>query len=839
MAGRLSRAGFFILGALTLPAEGFGRVALGLSFVAVTTLGLQGVSRTRRRYRRIYRRAGDPERLRGLRRASVRAAALGTAAATAALMAFAWRTSAARGAASSAAAALALLAALPPLAFVREAMLAKRTGGRRLGRLSAALEPLAQLAFAGVALALARPSPFWFAAAYGAGFVVSSALSLAPRGRPGGPSRGAGADADAGAGTGERKRPRRPVPATARPRAVTATYEAREWAGFAAASSVDVVSTQLVMHAADLGAGGLVGAWAAGLLRLAHHVVEVFALLPRAVALMTLLHRGGGRKQGRPAAVLARCRRARRRSVLLGGPFLGLAILLSGSVAAALAPSRPALAPAIAVLAGGVLVSLALGSVEPVLRAIGSQRAVRAILLAHVGDVVAKVLGTVLLASSAGLTGAAVALALGLVVRQTLLQLLARAVFRQSHAGLVGSTSRRLPPSGPSALTRAAGHAIAPPSMPLDPQLRPLPASSAAFGAAAGAAPVPGSGLFVSAIICSRNPRPDYLARVLAALEAQTLPRERWELLLIDKASDQPLRERFAATWHLNARPMRAEPAGKVHALVQGIAAARGDVLVVVDDDNVLDPTYLERVADIFARHPFIGVANGIVRGEFEVEPPRWVGRYGAMLALRDRGPRPLYSLMPGFTGIACWGAGMALRREVALHYAREVERDPRRTFFARQGGSLAGCEDGDMALCAFDIGLAQSYFPELGLSHLIPPERTAPDYFLRLVHDNFFAGFVLQLFRGNLRPARALRRQWFVREIYALGEGVLKIARRRWGFMDYRLSRRKVAAWRDAHLEYRRRFGAGRAGAADAPPSVSFPAGIGGAGAGADGSPR
>ena len=37
-----------------------------------------------------------------------------------------------------------------------------------------------------------------------------------------------------------------------------------------------------------------------------------------------------------------------------------------------------------------------------------------------------------------------------------------------------------------------------------------------------------------SVIICTHNPRSDYLRRVLDALKAQTLLREQWELLLID-----------------------------------------------------------------------------------------------------------------------------------------------------------------------------------------------------------------------------------------------------------------------------------------------------------------
>ncbi|MGA2852681.1 MAG: glycosyltransferase, partial [Verrucomicrobiota bacterium] len=51
--------------------------------------------------------------------------------------------------------------------------------------------------------------------------------------------------------------------------------------------------------------------------------------------------------------------------------------------------------------------------------------------------------------------------------------------------------------------------------------------------------------LEISIIICTHNPREDYLRRVLEALRAQTLPARDWELLLVDNASEKPLASRF------------------------------------------------------------------------------------------------------------------------------------------------------------------------------------------------------------------------------------------------------------------------------------------------------
>ena len=56
----------------------------------------------------------------------------------------------------------------------------------------------------------------------------------------------------------------------------------------------------------------------------------------------------------------------------------------------------------------------------------------------------------------------------------------------------------------------------------------------------------------LSVILCTHNPRAAFLAETLAGLRAQTLPPERWELLVVDNASNQPLVPDLA--WHPRAR---------------------------------------------------------------------------------------------------------------------------------------------------------------------------------------------------------------------------------------------------------------------------------------------
>src|SRR5687768_16787095 len=70
----------------------------------------------------------------------------------------------------------------------------------------------------------------------------------------------------------------------------------------------------------------------------------------------------------------------------------------------------------------------------------------------------------------------------------------------------------------------------------------------------------------LSVIICSHNPRREYLDRVLGALRGQTLPQSQWEVLVVDSASREPLQERVGLEWHPSARIVREDEPGLTRA---------------------------------------------------------------------------------------------------------------------------------------------------------------------------------------------------------------------------------------------------------------------------------
>ena len=62
----------------------------------------------------------------------------------------------------------------------------------------------------------------------------------------------------------------------------------------------------------------------------------------------------------------------------------------------------------------------------------------------------------------------------------------------------------------------------------------------------------------------------------------------------MDNRSDEPLADRIDLSWHPDAHIVREDTLGLTPARLRGIRESKGDLLVFVDDDNVLDVDFLE-----------------------------------------------------------------------------------------------------------------------------------------------------------------------------------------------------------------------------------------------------
>jgi glycosyltransferase involved in cell wall biosynthesis len=256
----------------------------------------------------------------------------------------------------------------------------------------------------------------------------------------------------------------------------------------------------------------------------------------------------------------------------------------------------------------------------------------------------------------------------------------------------------------------------------------------------------------ISVILCTHNPRADYLEETLAGLRGQSLPSDTWELVVVDNSSEPALSESAFSGIARDTRLVREETVGLTPARVRGIREARGELLVFVDDDNVLDADYLERAVAIGAANPHLGAWGGQSRPRFEATPPEWTRPYWGGLVIREltgdhwSNVYHLHETMPA-------GAGLCVRAVVARRYVELHKTSARSTVLDRAGGRLLSGGDTDLACCAIDLGLGAGTFAALGLVHLIPATRLDESYLLDLVEGFAYSSVVLRSYRPESYP--------------------------------------------------------------------------------------
>jgi hypothetical protein len=234
--------------------------------------------------------------------------------------------------------------------------------------------------------------------------------------------------------------------------------------------------------------------------------------------------------------------------------------------------------------------------------------------------------------------------------------------------------------------------------------------------------------LLVSAVVCTHN-RATLLRRALASLAAQTLPANRYEIIVVDNASTDATRE--LVTRELSGIPQLRyllEPRlGVSHARNAGWRAARAPLVAYLDDDAVAAPDWLACAVSAFAA---AGSAPGCLGGPvlpiWEVPRPAWLPDellpYLTVLEL-EQGPGP----MP--RGKFLYGTNSVFPRERLAEiggYAPELGPIGR---WHRSG------EDTFVQKQLRERGHALWYDPSLRVQHRVPAARATPRWVLRRLY--------------------------------------------------------------------------------------------------------
>lgn len=258
----------------------------------------------------------------------------------------------------------------------------------------------------------------------------------------------------------------------------------------------------------------------------------------------------------------------------------------------------------------------------------------------------------------------------------------------------------------------------------------------------------------LSVIICTHNPKPEHLKRTIEAVKQQNLPMEEWEILIIDNKSDSPVNKLVDISWHQAAKCIREETLGLTHARLKGIKEAKADLLLFIDDDNFLKSDYFEILIRTMESMRLLGVLGaGKIIPEFEVAPSGEKMAFLRSLAIRNE-ERAHFSNEVSYNKAIPFGAGLCIRKSIALAYSKSCARRPLATNLDRNGNVLLSGGDIDLALHACHDGYLAGVMPELELIHFIPKERLDSNYLVKIAAGHAASGYLLsQLWKFKEYP--------------------------------------------------------------------------------------
>lgn len=232
----------------------------------------------------------------------------------------------------------------------------------------------------------------------------------------------------------------------------------------------------------------------------------------------------------------------------------------------------------------------------------------------------------------------------------------------------------------------------------------------------------------LTAIICTYN-RAKYIGNLLESVAANDLGKEEYEILLVDNNCTDNTREVCEAFTkkhpEVNFRYTVEPEQGLSAAKNRGIKEAKGDIIIYIDDDALVDPWYLRTYAEWMANHSETMACGGPIEPLYETAEPAWMTPYTkalltAWMNYGDYVREYPHGRYPG-------GGNAAYRKSVFEQVGLF------NTALGRKGGNLMGSEEKDIFDKMHELGMQVLYLPQPVLHHIIPQAKLEKSYFDRL----------------------------------------------------------------------------------------------------------
>lgn len=260
----------------------------------------------------------------------------------------------------------------------------------------------------------------------------------------------------------------------------------------------------------------------------------------------------------------------------------------------------------------------------------------------------------------------------------------------------------------------------------------------------------------ITLIICTYN-REKYIGPLLDSIAKNDYPTADYEIVLVDNNCTDNTRgvcEQFAAGHpDITLRYVVETEQGLSAARNKGIEEAKGEIIIYVDDDALVDEDYIRIYAEHFAVHPEMMAAGGPIEPLYETEEPKWMSPYTKALltAWMNYGDKVREYPNGRYPG----GGNAAYRKEVFNKVGLF------NTELGRKGSALLASEEKDIFDKMHALGMQVRYLPTPVLHHIIPQAKLEEDYFNRLT---------MQIGRSERMRTRAISKGKYFKRLFSEG---------------------------------------------------------------------
>lgn len=253
----------------------------------------------------------------------------------------------------------------------------------------------------------------------------------------------------------------------------------------------------------------------------------------------------------------------------------------------------------------------------------------------------------------------------------------------------------------------------------------------------------------VSVVVCCYNSA-EVIEPTIKALARQKIPQGiGCEVILVDNNCADNTVQLAENIWENEkpAHPLRVvietEP-GLIYARKTGVLSASYDILLFVDDDNILEPDWVEQLVDMYSRRPEVGAIGGYNEPLCQGEKPSWFDEFSGMYACTPKRENPGESAVKR----TLFGAGLSMRTAVL----RSIFASPLPLYLVGMKKDVASRgEDSEICLRAGLMGWVLRYEKSLKLKHYILKRRLDWDYVLQCRGGGGNADIILFIYQDLL----------------------------------------------------------------------------------------